>query len=88
MGTEPPKGFYDDDTGLRFRRNCVFGFQRRWETGCCVGGRYGDGILLLGNGNGTFQSFMTLGAGGFGIAAGDFNLDGKPDLAVGGLLSC
>jgi len=28
--------------------------------------------------NGTFQSFMALGAGGFGIAAGDFNLDGQP----------
>ena len=50
-----------------------------------LGDGYGDGILLLGNGNGTFQSFMTLGAGGFGIAAGDFNLDGKPDLAVGGV---
>jgi hypothetical protein len=45
----------------------------------------GGAILLLGNGDGTFQSFTALGAGGFGIAVGDFNRDGKPDLAVGGV---
>jgi hypothetical protein len=39
-------------------------------------------FLLLGNGDGTFQTPITLGAFGPGIAAGDFNQDGKPDLAV------
>ena len=42
-------------------------------------------VLLLGNGDGTFQPPLTLGAGGPGIAVGDFNHDGKPDLAVGGV---
>ena len=42
-------------------------------------------FLLLGNGDGTFQSPLILGGGGPGIAVGDFNLDGKPDLAVGGV---
>ncbi len=39
-------------------------------------------VLLLGNGDGTFQSPLTLGAFGAGIASGDVNLDGEPDLAV------
>jgi hypothetical protein len=43
--------------------------------------------VLLGNGDGTFQpanSFATLPSGGspFWAASGDFNADGKPDLAV------
>src|SRR5947208_1930040 len=42
-------------------------------------------FLLLGNGDGTFQPALILGADGPGIAVGDFNLDGKPDLAVGGV---
>jgi Bacterial Ig-like domain (group 3)/FG-GAP-like repeat len=42
-------------------------------------------FLLLGNGDGTFQSPLVLGAGGMGIAVGDFNRDGTPDLAVGGV---
>src|SRR5262249_52433353 len=43
------------------------------------------GFLLLGNGDGSFQSPVDLGAAGKGIAFGDFNHDGKPDLAVGGI---
>jgi hypothetical protein len=42
-------------------------------------------FLLLGKGDGTFQPSLILGADGPGIAVGDFNLDGKPDLAVGGV---
>jgi hypothetical protein len=41
-------------------------------------------FLLLGNGDGSFQSPLLLGAGGLGIAIGDFNNDGSPDLVVGG----
>ena len=41
--------------------------------------------ILLGNGDGTFQSPIALGANGPGIAVGDFNGDGRPDLAVGGV---
>jgi hypothetical protein len=43
------------------------------------------GFLLLGNGNGTFQASLLLGTSGPGIAVGDFNLDGNPDSAVGGV---
>src|SRR5438094_624640 len=42
-------------------------------------------FLLLGNGDGRFEPALILGADGPGIAVGDFNLDGKPDLAVGGV---
>jgi hypothetical protein len=40
--------------------------------------------VLLGNGDGTFQTYKSLGSskGPTWIAAGDFNNDGKPDLAV------
>jgi hypothetical protein len=48
-----------------------------------VASGYGD-ALLLGNGDGTLQSPLTLGASGQGIAVGDFNRDGRPDLVVGG----
>jgi len=41
--------------------------------------------LLLGNGDGSFQSPIALGASGAGIAVGDLNRDGRPDLAVGGV---
>jgi Bacterial Ig-like domain (group 3)/FG-GAP-like repeat len=42
--------------------------------------------LLLGNGDGTFQSPIALGASGAGMAVGDLNGDGRPDLAVGGVV--
>jgi FG-GAP-like repeat len=41
--------------------------------------------VLLGNGDGTFQSPLTLNAG-CDIAAGDFNRDGIPDIVAGGTL--
>jgi Bacterial Ig-like domain (group 3)/FG-GAP-like repeat len=42
-------------------------------------------VLLLGNGDGSFQNSLSLGFAGFGIVAGDFNRDGRPDLALGGV---
>src|SRR6266571_3318058 len=43
--------------------------------------------VLLGNGNGTFRPApsLTVGNGPAGVAVGDFNGDGKPDLAVANL---
>ena len=40
--------------------------------------------VLLGNGDGTFQAAVSFGAGGYpsSVAVGDFNGDGKTDLAV------
>jgi FG-GAP-like repeat/FG-GAP repeat len=52
-----------------------------------TGGRFEKGSvgILLGNGDGTFQPeiLYDLPAQGFSLAVGDFNGDGKPDLAVG-----
>jgi hypothetical protein len=44
----------------------------------------GDVSILLGNGDGTFQSAENFGVNGFGLAAtiGDFNGDGAPDIAA------
>jgi Bacterial Ig-like domain (group 3)/FG-GAP-like repeat/Abnormal spindle-like microcephaly-assoc'd, ASPM-SPD-2-Hydin len=51
-------------------------------TNSCNNGTVG---VLLGNGDGTFQTVVTYGSGGFGaesVAVGDVNGDGKPDLLV------
>jgi hypothetical protein len=45
----------------------------------------GADTFLLGNGDGTFQTPMFLGASGTGTVATDFNGDGRPDLAIGGV---
>ncbi len=45
----------------------------------------GDVAMLLGNGNGTFQKAVAYGSGGatpFGVAVGDVNGDGKPDIVA------
>lgn len=39
-------------------------------------------LVLLGNGDGTFQVPQTAGPGGFFLVTGDFNGDGKPDIAA------
>src|SRR5262245_43406680 len=48
------------------------------------GGLSGNVSVLLGKGDGTFKTAVNYGAGRhpFSVAVGDFNGDGKPDLAV------
>ena len=41
------------------------------------------GTVLLGKGDGTFRPYYTVYVGGVSVAEGDFNGDGKPDLAFG-----
>src|SRR5207245_2738785 len=47
-------------------------------------GAYNNVLVLLGNGDGTFQAARTFAAGGgpLSVAVGDVNGDGRPDLAV------
>src|SRR5260370_34065888 len=41
-------------------------------------------VVLLGNGDGTFQAPLSLGPDGFSVAVGDFNGDGRLELDVAG----
>jgi hypothetical protein len=49
-----------------------------WAGSCCV---Y-DGVVLLGNGDGTFQAAIPFPLGGSQAAVGDFSNDGKADILV------
>jgi hypothetical protein len=55
------------------------------EDGNCVSSTEGSVGILLGNGDGTFQSVVTYPSGGYGtlsVVAGDVNGDGKIDIVV------
>ena len=51
----------------------------------CTGGDNGGVSVLLGNGDGTFQTAVNYDtSGAYSISVADVNLDGKPDLVVDG----
>jgi hypothetical protein len=54
------------------------------NSGDAFNGHPGNVSVLLGNGDGTFQAPLTFATANFpvSVAVGDFNGDGKPDLAV------
>ena len=65
----------------RSNRSCRF--QPRRPADIAAGGA----SLLLGNGDGTFKAPISLVDSGRSVAVGDFNGDGRPDLAIGNAVS-
>src|ERR1039457_1251383 len=71
VGSEPPSVAMGD-------------FNGDGKLDLAVASYYNNVGVLLGNGDGTFQTtvYYTAGPGPYSVAVGDFNGDGKPDLVV------
>jgi uncharacterized protein (TIGR03437 family) len=84
---EDPSAIVVADLNGDGKLDAVFGYGYPPAGSCC--GEPRKVSVCLGNGDGTFQPAMAIGAGELplSVAAGDFNGDGKPDLAVANELS-
>jgi FG-GAP-like repeat len=88
-GTFKPARFYPtgSEQGSGTDALVIADFDLNGKLDIAAVNKFGEAALLYGNGNGTFQSAIPIHDGvgsnsAFSIAAGDFNNDGAPDLAV------
>ncbi len=87
-GTFAVGNFYPADTAPLASVFGDFNSDGKSDLALASGGKVSDNVgkldVLLGNGDGTFRPSMSFATGSItsAVAAGDFNRDGKPDLAA------
>jgi uncharacterized protein (TIGR03437 family) len=84
---ENPSAIVVADINGDGKLDAVFGYGDRPAGSCC--GDYRKVSVCLGNGDGSFQPAISIGVGErpSSVGVGDFNGDGKPDLAVSSEIS-